>query len=158
MALRRLSSRRFRTAKGKAGFVTRQVSSRNTRPGCKGMPYRKEGTSSCAPHTPSPAAGCSKSCNLRNVSNSYAEQVSWLRNSKTHLVHVQRFSAAALLPMHICDCSSCINDDSAQAACTSVFNLLNGRPLGLSSMCACCGGWQVPTCEQCQARGRCGGA
>ena len=59
MALSRLSSLRLRTAKGRAGLVTRQVSSRKTRPGFRGMAYRKEGTSCWDPHTPSPAAGCS---------------------------------------------------------------------------------------------------
>ena len=59
IAFSRLSSLLLRTAKGRAGLVTRQVSSKNTRPGCRGMAYRKDGTSCWDPHTPSPAAGCS---------------------------------------------------------------------------------------------------
>ena len=69
MAFKRRSSRRFSTAKGKAGFVTRQVSSRKTRPGDSGMPYRNEGTSCWAPQTPSPAAGCSWSFNLQHATS-----------------------------------------------------------------------------------------
>ena len=67
IAFNRLSRRLLRTAKGRAGLVTRQVSSRNTLPFCRGIPYRKEGTSCSAPHTPSPAAGCSKSLNLQTT-------------------------------------------------------------------------------------------
>ena len=66
MAFSRRSSRRLRTANGRAGLVTRQVSSRKTLPGCRGMPYRNEGTSCWVPHSPSPPPGCSCSCNLHH--------------------------------------------------------------------------------------------
>lgn len=67
IAFRRLSSLLLRTAKGRAGLVTRQVSSKKTLPGCRGMPYRKDGTSCWDPHTPSPAAGCSWSFSLHKI-------------------------------------------------------------------------------------------
>ena len=73
IAFRRLSRRLLSTAKGRAGLVTRQVSSRNTLPFCRGIPYRKDGTSSSAPHTPSPAAGCSKSLNLQQQRRRYGK-------------------------------------------------------------------------------------
>lgn len=64
-AQQRRSSRRLRVAKGMAGRATRQVSSKNTRPPPSGMAYRKDGTSSAVPHSPSPPCWLSPGCCLQ---------------------------------------------------------------------------------------------